>query len=155
VNRSLSVNFEIDLLQVVAVRIAGERDRSLAARREIETTLEGAEAWYAPMFWPRSLLLFQLSIFVPLIVSIALGVLVAWILGGEIRKDFISVWAVVAGVAFVAAYFGLKGHLFPKLTFDIGRSANRIQSARYWRNFALTSILVGIVLKLAIDRFLK
>src|SRR5882672_10139982 len=57
VNRSISINFEVDLLHVVAVRIAGERDRSLVVRREIETILGGAEAWYAPMFWPRSLLL--------------------------------------------------------------------------------------------------
>jgi hypothetical protein len=117
--------------------------------------LEGAEAWYARTFWPRSLILFQLSIFVPLILSVALGVFVTWLLGGEIRRDSVSGWAVVPAAAFVAAYFGLKNHLFPKLTFDIGRSANRIQSARYWRNFLLTSILVEIVLKLAIDRFLK
>jgi hypothetical protein len=155
VNRSISVNFEVDLLHVAEVRIAGERDRSLAARREIETILEGAETWYAPMFWPRSMLLFQLSIFIPIIASIALGVLVTWLLGAEIRKDFVSGWTVVPVAAFVSAYFGLKNRLFPKLTFDIGRSASRIQSARYWRNFLLTSILVGIVLKLAIDHILK
>jgi hypothetical protein len=156
VNRSISVNFEVDLLQIVAVSIAGERDRSLTVRREIEIILESAEFWYAPIFWSRSsLLLFQLPIFIPVFVASAAGVFVTWLFGGEVRANFISAWALLASAAFTAAYFGLKDQLFPKLTFDIGCSANRIQSARYWRNFVLTSILVGIVLKLAIDRFLK
>jgi hypothetical protein len=156
VSRSISVNFEVDLLQTVAVRIVGERDRSLTVRREIEIILGGAEFWYAPIFWPRSsLLLFQLSIFIPVVVASAAGVFVTWLFGGEIRANFISAWALLASAAFTAAYFGLKDQLFPKLTFDIGRSANRVQSARYWRNFVLTSILIGIVLKLAIDHFLK
>jgi hypothetical protein len=63
-SRSISVNCEPDLLQIVTVRIEGERDRSLAARREIETALEGAEYWYASMFFPRTLLLFQLSFYI-------------------------------------------------------------------------------------------
>jgi len=86
---------------------------------------------------------------------LAAGVFVTWLFGGEIKSNSISAWALVASATFGAAYFGLRDYLFPKLTFDIGRSASRIQSARYWRNLLLTSIVIGIVLKLAIDRFLK
>jgi hypothetical protein len=155
VSRSISVNFEPELLQIVAVRIEGERDRSLVARREIETALEGAEFWYAPMFLPRTMLLFQLSFLIPVLLALAAGLFVTWLFGGEINAKFISGWSLVASAAFVAAYFGFKDYLFPTLTFDIGRSADRIQSARYWRNLVLTSIVIGIGLKFALDRFLK
>jgi hypothetical protein len=104
VNRSISVNFEVDLLQIVAVSIAGERDRSLTVRREIEIILESAEFWYAPIFWSRSsLLLFQLSIFIPVFVASAAGVFVTWLFGGEVRANFISAWALLASAAFTAA----------------------------------------------------
>jgi hypothetical protein len=55
----------------------------------------------------------------------------------------------------MAAYFGLKDRLFPKLTFAIGRSADQAQYARYWRNLAPTSVIIGIFLKLTIDHLLK
>jgi hypothetical protein len=56
---------------------------------------------------------------------------------------------------FIALYFGLKDQLFPRLTFNFGRSANRILFARYWRNFVLTSIFVGIFAKIGLDDLLK
>ncbi len=87
VNRSISVDFEVELSQVVSVRIAGERDRSLVARREIETALEGAEFWYAPLFWPRTMLLVQLSILVPVLLAFAAGAFVTWLFGAKSRKN--------------------------------------------------------------------
>jgi hypothetical protein len=156
VSRSISVNFEVELHRIASVRIAGERDRSLAARREIETILAGAEIWYAPAILSRSsLLLFQMSIFIPLFMAMAAGVYVVWLFGGEVTTTTVSGWTLIVGAAFATVYFSLKDLLFPKLTFNFGRSANRIQYARYWRNFFLTSIVVGILAKFAIDRLLK
>jgi hypothetical protein len=152
---SISVNLEVDLLHVVQVTIAGDRDRSLVARRELDTILYGAEYWYAPLFLPRSLVFFQLSIFLPIVLAAAIAAFLTWLFGGEVSQKSITAWALLPFAALTGAYFGLKDYLFPKLTFDIGRSANRIQSARYWRNILLTSIIIGIIGKLAIDRLLK
>lgn len=155
VSRSISITFEADFLQVVKVGISGERDRSLTARREIETILEGAEYWYAPIFLPRTMLVFQVSIFLPIALAAVAAVFLTWLFGGVVTQTSVTFWVLLPFAILLGVYFGLKDRIFPKLTFDIGRSADRIQSARYWRNILLTSIIIGIAGKLAIDRLLK
>jgi hypothetical protein len=151
----VTISFEPDLLKVVQVTISGDRDRSLATRRELETLLRGAEYWYSSLLLPRTMLFFQLSIFVPIIVIAVLAGLLTWLFGGEVRPNFITTWVFLPFAILLAAYFGFKDHVFPRLTFEIGRSADRIRYASYWRNFLLTSIAIGIVAKFAIDRLAK
>jgi hypothetical protein len=52
--RTFLVDFEWELMQTIRVNVGGERDRSVAARDEIEIILKGAELWYSPMFLPKS-----------------------------------------------------------------------------------------------------
>jgi hypothetical protein len=153
--RNVLVDFECDLMRVIQVSVAGERDRSISARDEIENILKGAELWYSPMFLPKALPLFVVSMFSPLIIGIALALYLTWLVGLEVRRDFVSIWALVIYAGLLASYLTLKDRLFPKLSFSIGRSANRVRYAGYWRNFIFASLLVGIVLKLSIDHFLK
>jgi hypothetical protein len=156
VMRSFLVDFEWELLSVIRVNVSGERDRSIAARDEIENILKGAEFWYSPMFLPKTRFLFLLaSMLVPVTVGIALTLYLTWLVGLKVGTESISIWALPIGVGLAMIYLTLKDRLFPKITFNIGRSANRARYAGYWRNFIFTSVLVGIVFKLSIDHFLR
>ncbi|MHC4051512.1 hypothetical protein [Bradyrhizobium sp. 25ACV] len=154
---SISISFDSDqLLRVVQVTIAGDRDRSIVARRELDTLLRGAEYWYSALLPSRSsFLFFQLSFFVPIVIIAALSVYLTWLFGGAVTESSITGWVLVPAVVLLAGYFGLKDYVFPRLTFDIGRSADRIKMASYWRNILLTGVVIGIVIKLVIDRLLK
>jgi hypothetical protein len=105
--------------------------------------------------FPRTLFWFQMSIFIPIFVACAVAIFITWMFGGNITTNSITAWALLPFAFLVASYFGLKDRLFPKLTFAIGRSADQAQYARYWRNLALTSVIIGIFLKLTIDHLLK
>jgi hypothetical protein len=95
------------------------------------------------------------SIYIPLIIGVALTLYLTWLLGLEVKRESISIWALAIGAGLAASYLTLKDRLFPKLTFNMGRSANLARYAGYWRNFIFSSLLVGIILKLSIDHFLK
>jgi hypothetical protein len=155
IDHSISIGFEADLLRVVQVTISGDRDRSIVARRELESVLHGAEYWYSPLLPPRSLIFFQLSFFVPILLIAALSVYLTWLFGGAVTENSITGWAGLVFVVLLAGYFGLKDYIFPRLTFDIGRSAGRIKVAHYWRTTLFTSVVVGIVIKLVVDRLIK
>ncbi|MET4067519.1 hypothetical protein ABID58_002308 [Bradyrhizobium sp. S3.2.6] len=153
---SISINFESDMLRVVQVTITGDRDRAILARRELDTLLHGAEYWYSFSLAPRSSFLpFFLSFLIPIVLISALSVFLTWLFGGEVTEKSTTGWVLLPLVVFLAGYFGLKDYVFPRLTFDIGRSADRIKIAGYWRNILLTGIVIGIVVKIAIDRLLK
>jgi hypothetical protein len=155
VSRSLNVHFEVEMMSVVRVSVSGERISSTMARGDIETILEGAQLWYSPVFLRSNLAGFFVSIFTPIILSGVLALLLTIMLAMEVTPNRIPFETLVIYAGLMMLYYLLKGRLFPKLTFDIGRSATQIQYARYWRNFVFTSLVVGIVLKLVIDRLIK
>lgn len=153
---SMSINFESEMLRVVQVMIAGDRDRAILARQELDTLLSGAEYWYSFSMAPRSSFLpFLLSMLVPIVLICALSVFLTWLFGGEVSAKSTTGWLFLPLTVLLAGYFGLKDYVFPRLTFDIGRSADRIKVASYWRNFLWASIAIGIVAKFAFDRLLK
>jgi hypothetical protein len=140
------------LFSVVDVTIAGSRDKCTAARAEIEPILDASRLWYAP-FYER----WSLSILPWVVVGLLLSEMISrW----PISKDapiWVSLIAFLAVLVLAVAVFNLFGRrMFPQVVFEIGRSNEVGERARYWRNAVgigfILAIVAGIAASLIYDR---
>lgn len=151
--RTVDVTFEVGTLQTVVVSISGERKESTALRSEVENILKGAELWYSFMFLPYGFASFLISTIGPFIVILSGTFVAAMLLGYEQNGKFPPSVGLVC-ICLLALFYGLKRLLFPKLTFEIGKSANLVRYSGYWLNFVFVTIIVGFLAKYAFDHLL-
>lgn len=142
-DRYVNVTLSVDRFDSIDVDIRGDRDASVSLRGEIETIIDGQRQWYwwltARMRSPFDALLFGATSFA----FFVLGAAITTAMGKE-AKD--GVWfAVLFAAAAMWLLFLLKKQLFPKLLFDIGKSGDRVQAAKAWRNVVLVVVALGFV----------
>jgi hypothetical protein len=137
--------------------MSGSREECTVLRTDIESIIEGRRQRYATFIFPKNPN-FNLKE-----VLLNIGVLVVTLFIVPYFKihmnslegflEFLGVYVSVAiAIRFNATLFGRL--MFPKLIFEIGKSANRGKSAEFWRTVVGVGLVVAIIGGIAVE-FLK
>jgi hypothetical protein len=142
----------------IDVSLSGEKAGTVAARDEIEARLAGLRKWYSLMLPNNDAMDFLLF----LVVLVCSLFLTGYIFFRYLNPNsgstptlaelsgFLCQWFVtVVAIAF------LRKKLFPKLLFDIGKSADQIRRVAFWRVSVCGAVLLGVAINLLSDRLLK
>jgi hypothetical protein len=163
--REASISIKLCVPEVmdlpIMVRINGDREKCVGARTKLEAIFQGSEEWYSRYMFPR-IFGFYLGyiVGVPALILAAI-IMVHHLVGQEMLTGDGKIygWAVLEWFAIWATCFGLKRRMFPKMMFDISRSADLAKSALFWRNLVGTGVAVGLIAAvlggLIVERVLK
>jgi hypothetical protein len=145
-------NISISLGYYVWVSISGDRQECAVKRTEIENILGGRRIWYSKLF---------------------AGGVVKWFLGGVIVSGIINfvaerirrrvglddsflsatIIALPLIVLVVLLFATAKDRMFPRLVFELGKSAQVGKRAEYWRNAVGIGVVLAFVVGIAVDAF--
>jgi hypothetical protein len=158
-SRSATITLSSEYGVEVRASIGGDRDPSLLLRNEIESMLESCTPWYARLYLPAGHTYDG--------ARLAIGFTICWVIVVAIallqapppdRK--IDIWFLLqwsgSGVMLLWAWLFINRRMFPRVLFDIGKSADQVAAAKYWRNTVFVgvvlAVIAGVVATLITDR---
>jgi hypothetical protein len=141
--RSGSITLSSEYGQEVRVSIKGDRDPSTLLRGEIEGILHGCTPWYARLYLPAGSIYDGIRMGIGFVVCWAITVAVPLAATPGQKIDVLFLLSSSGfGLWVLLAWLFLNRRMFPRLLFDIGKSAEKVSAAKYWRN----TVFVGIIL---------
>ena len=144
---------------VIGVRMGGDREACVAARAKIESILQGSEQWYSKFMFQKEGYAVAFTFAVPVLLLAAFTVIHLVLTPESFEKDKVPVLLPLEWLIIWAVLVVLKGRMFPKIVFDIGKSASVGDSARSWRNVVGIVIAIGVPVAVAggliVERLLK
>ncbi|MGY4506608.1 hypothetical protein [Bradyrhizobium sp. USDA 3650] len=157
----VKISSEYATLGSVRLSIEGDRDASIVTRNQVETTIRGCWTWYARLYRPIDVS-FQLirlisgwTLVYALLFSAFLKLRGFPETPEQLAKLAAETLFLSPTIYLIVAF--LRNRLFPKLLFAIGKSADAVARAAYWRNFVFIGVglalLTGIAATLITDRF--
>jgi hypothetical protein len=157
----VKISSEYLTLGAISVSIDGDRDASIVTRDRIEKIVRGCWTWYSRFYRPFQTE-FQVARVVVVFIIVFLLLFAAFLIlrGIPHSPDELAERAAEALLLSPSFYFVLaflRNRLFPKLLFNLGKSADVAISAAYWRNIIFVgvglAIVAGIATALITDRF--
>jgi len=157
--RSASVNLSSEFGVECRCSIEGDRDAALLLRNQIEETLQGCAPWYAKLYLPSGTtsdgVRLGIGLTICWTIAVVLAIFLTTVPGHKIDLLFLMQWS---GCGFVLLWIWLflNRQMFPRLLFDIGKSAEKVAASKYWRNTVFVglvlAVIAGVVSSLITDR---
>jgi len=155
---SRSIHIEFDsaayVMDFVSVDINGDKKHSVSARTEIETVIDGLQVWYGRFFLPPHMSSYMVGFTFPLVASFAVAAYLVIRPGQQFPPTELPVTVLPLGGLIYLVYQAAKTWAFPHLAFEIGRSKRFANGTRTARNFLLTAMVLGPVIKWVVDKYL-
>ena len=126
----------------ISVDLSADRELCTMTRAEVQNIIEGRRQWYSRLYIEGGWLLLLALLWCVCMGAVSAAMLSAYLSGQ---------WAVsVIGGLISGSVFGIAGvyvmrRMFPRVTFEIGRSKRRSESAKLWRITIGSVLIVGTV----------
>jgi len=161
-SRSVEIRIDSEFLNSgpISISIDGDRDASIAIRDRIEKILKGCWVWYSRAYRPVGIPYQVTRFFVGCAIAFSLVFVALLPIRGlpHSPEEFLKLAAeslLLTPSSYILLAF-LRARLFPRLLFNIGKSADAVSSAVYWRNTLFVglglAVLAGIIGTLITDR---
>jgi hypothetical protein len=138
----------------VSVSAMGDRQGCILIREELEVLLNGNKLWYSPLYPSREI--YSVAVFVfALVVAFFGGAFLLSLTGIDPKNSWAQILVSISMLAVFGLEFYLKKKLFPSLLFDIGYSERQSQQAKSLRKFIFGTVIAGVLIKVAVDHYLK
>jgi hypothetical protein len=144
----LGVNYDVARLVPIELDIVStDHDAMIVTRNGIEEAMQAGMQWFSGLMLPNVLLALMSYL---LAVPIVTGLFVAginWFFHLDmISEKRVSLYLVLTWLALTVAVFYAKQQMFPKMVFEVGKSAKIAKRAEYWRNVVGVGIILAFVI---------
>lgn len=128
----------------IDITISGERDLSTTLRSNIEDIINGRRLWYARFMLPDDYA-YHLLMLIVLIGAMATAVSFFHKYYGPVNSQDNILLVIVEALVFTGLLLFGKRLLFPSMSFEIGKSAQRATRAASLRRFVFGGILLALI----------